>query len=45
MAKLTSPENRTMLSLPEVRDEFWKSLLANKARRALLDGGAHFAAV
>ncbi|EJT48179.1 hypothetical protein A1Q2_06259 [Trichosporon asahii var. asahii CBS 8904] len=38
-------KNRTMLSLPEVRDEFWKSLLANKARRALLDGGAHFAAV
>lgn len=34
-----------MLSLPEVRDEFWKSLLSNKPRRALLDGGAHFAAV
>ncbi|WVQ93666.1 hypothetical protein IAU59_000742 [Kwoniella sp. CBS 9459] len=33
-------KTRTILTLPEVRDELWKTVFAGKARETLLNGGA-----
>ena len=37
-------ETRTLLDLPEIRDEMWKSIFQGDARKALLEGGARIGA-
>ncbi|WVQ78674.1 hypothetical protein IAT38_000761 [Cryptococcus sp. DSM 104549] len=37
-------KTRTILTLPEVRDELWKSVFGGSARKALLEGGARVGA-
>ncbi|KAK8861700.1 hypothetical protein IAR55_002523 [Kwoniella newhampshirensis] len=37
-------KTRTILTLPEVRDELWKSVLGGKAREVLFEGGARIGA-
>ncbi len=38
--KSDSVETRTLLTLPEVRTELWKSVFSGKAREKLFNGGA-----
>jgi hypothetical protein len=37
-------ETRTILTLPEVREELWRSIFQGEARKALLEGGARIGA-
>lgn len=41
---LTHAETRSLLTMPEIRDELWKSVFGGDARAALLDGGARIGA-
>jgi hypothetical protein len=41
---LTIAETRTLLTLPEIRDELWKSVFSGTARERLLSGGARIGA-
>ncbi|WWC68507.1 uncharacterized protein I206_102436 [Kwoniella pini CBS 10737] len=38
-------KTRTILNLPEVRDELWKSVFAGQSRETLLSGGIHIGAL